>query len=213
MADEPPVKRAVAFFDGQNLYRHAKDAFGHTHPNYDPKKLFGAVCAAKGWEDYGVRFYTGTPRADKNPFWHGYWTNRLLGFRRGGILVTSRPIRYHTTEVELADGTIETVETPHEKGIDVRLALDAVRLTLDNQLDVAVIFSQDQDLAEVAKEVRQISQSQDRWVKVASAFPVGPNATTERGLDQTEWIGMDQAFYDACLDPRDYRPVQFRPSN
>ena len=29
MPQEPTVKRAVSFFDGQNLFRHAKNAFGH----------------------------------------------------------------------------------------------------------------------------------------------------------------------------------------
>ena len=33
MPTEPDIKRAVSFIDGQNLYRHAKDAFGHHHPN------------------------------------------------------------------------------------------------------------------------------------------------------------------------------------
>ena len=65
--------------------------------------------------------------------------------RRSGVLVTSRPLRYYDTEVPLPDGSTETVLTPQEKGIDVRLALDVVRLTRSNQLDVALIFSQDQD--------------------------------------------------------------------
>ena len=39
MPAEPDIKRAVSFIEGQNLYRHAKDAFGHHHPNYDPRKL------------------------------------------------------------------------------------------------------------------------------------------------------------------------------
>lgn len=205
---EPELKRAVAFFDGQNLYRHAKEAFGHHHPNYDPKKLFDAVCTANGWKNHGVRFYSGTPIASKDPFWHAYWSNRLLAMRRAGILVTPRPLRYHESEVELPDGTTQLVEIAHEKGIDVRLALDVVRLTRSNQLDVAVIFSQDQDLAEVAEEIREIARSQDRWVKIVSAFPSGPHATANRGIDKTDWFRMDQPFYDACLDPRDYRPKQ-----
>ena len=206
MPKEPAVKRAVAFYDGQNLYRHAKEAFGHHHPNYDPKKLFDAVCASNGWQDHGIRFYTGTPSASKSRLWHAYWSNRLLAMRRAGIVVTSRPLRYRETEIKQADGTTKIIHTPQEKGIDVRLALDVVRLTRTNQLDVAVIFSQDQDLAEVAEEIREIAMSQQRWVKIVSAFPIGPNATTERGIDKTDWFGMDQAFYDACLDPRDYRP-------
>jgi uncharacterized LabA/DUF88 family protein len=204
--EEPQVKRAVAFFDGQNLYRHAKEAFGHHHSNYDPKKLFDAVCKAKGWQGHGIRFYTGTPIASKAPIWHAYWSNRLLTMRRAGILVTSRPIRYRNTEIDLPDGTTRIVEAPQEKGIDIRIALDVVRLTRSNQLDVAVIFSQDQDLVEVVQEVREIARSQQRWVKVVSAFPSGPNATAKRGIDKTDWVQMDQDFYDACLDSRDYRP-------
>ena len=132
MADE----RAVAFFDGQNLYRHAKDAFGHHHPNYDPKKLFDAVCADKRWVNYGVRFYTGTPAHAHSPMWHGYWANRLLSLRRAGIFVESRPIRYRAHDVGLADGTVETKYIPQEKGIDLRLGLDVVRLARVRQLDV-----------------------------------------------------------------------------
>ena len=64
MPAEPEIKHAVSFIDGQNLYRHAKDAFGHHHPNYDPRKLAEAVCAECGWVNYGVRFYTGVPSAD-----------------------------------------------------------------------------------------------------------------------------------------------------
>ena len=71
---------------------------------------------------------------------------------------------------------------------------------------MAIIFSQDQDLSEVAREVRDISRSAGRWLKVVSAFPVGPNATVRRGIDRTDWFRMDRDFYDACLDPRDYRP-------
>ena len=199
--DEPKIKRAVAFFDGQNLYRHAKEAFGHHHPNYDPQKLVDAICKEKGWQEQGIRFYTGTPAASKSALWHGYWSNRLLSMRRAGILVTNRPIRYHEKMVRLSDGTVEIVETPQEKGIDIRIALDVVRLTLNNQLDVAIIFSQDQDLAEVVEEVREIGIIQERWIKVVSAFPVGPNASTNRGIDKTDWFQMDQDFYNTCLDP------------
>lgn len=208
MAQEPPIKRAVAFIDGQNLYRHAKDAFGHHHPNYDPNKLFNAICALRDWTNHGVRFYTGVPSAAKSQMWHGYWANRLLAMRRASIHVTTRPIRYHVTEIPLPGGTIHVIDTPQEKGIDLRLGLDAVRMARTGQLDVAVIFSQDQDLAEVATEIKDISKSQNKWIKVACAFPVGPNATSPRGIAGAEWVELDRATYDGCLDPRDYRPAK-----
>ncbi len=206
MRNEPEVKRAVSFIDGQNLFRHAKDAFGHHHPNYDPRKLAEAVCAAKGWINSGVRFYTGVPDAKQSAMWHGYWTRRLVAMRRAGVAVTTRPLHYRSERVLRADGSVYENAAGREKGIDLRLGLDVVRMARNDELDVALIFSQDQDLAEVAGEVRDIARSQGRWLKIASAFPAGQNATSRRGIDRTDWFQMDRAFYDACLDPRDYRP-------
>ena len=73
MPVEPKSKRAVSFFDGQNLFRRAKDAIGHHHPNCDPVKLAAAVCTANGWIDAGVHFCTGVPTAASSWMWHGYW--------------------------------------------------------------------------------------------------------------------------------------------
>jgi len=69
-----------------------------------------------------------------------------------------------------------------------------------------MIFSQDQDLSEVAREIRNIARSQGRWLKIASAFPVSPVIQNRKGINWTDWIQIDRATYDACLDPRDYRP-------
>ncbi len=206
MHAEPDIKRAVSFIDGQNLYRHAKDAFGHHHPNYDPRRLADAVCAERGWVNHEVRFYTGVPNADRTPMWHGYWTRRLTAMRRIGITVTTRPLRYRVEQIRLPDGSIHELSVEREKGIDLRLGLDVVRLARNGELDVAIVFSQDQDLAEVAREVRDISRSADRWLKVVSAFPAGSRATSTRGIDGTDWFRMEREFYDSCLDPRDYRP-------
>ena len=208
MLVEPAVARAIAFFDAQNLYHHAKDAFGHHHPNYDPIKLLDAICKDKGWANCGVRLYTGVPDARRDPFWHAYWAKRFLAMRRAGIVVESRPLKYRKRVVEATDGATELVV--QEKGIDLRLALDAVRLAREGQLDVAVIFSQDQDLAEVAVEIKRIARDAGRWIKVMSAFPSSPCAQVKRGLEGTDWYRMSQAFYDACLDHRDYRPKNFR---
>jgi len=71
--------------------------------------------------------------------------------------------------------------------------------------DVALIFSQDQDLSEVPDEVREISMQENRWIKVACAFPTSPTCANKRGINGTEWIRIDRATYDACLDTRDYR--------
>lgn len=197
---------AMGFIDGQNLYQHAKEAFGHHHPNYDPLKLHQAVCARHNWTPTLVRFYSGIPSQKYSPMWAAYWSNRVIALKRTGVHVTTRPIRYRQERILLADGSEQIVHTPQEKGIDVRLALDIVRLARQRNYDVAVIYSQDQDLAEVVDEVRAIAMEQDRTIMIACAFPSGPNATSERGVNNTQWFKMDEAFYNACLDHRDYRP-------
>ena len=76
-----------------------------------------------------------------------------------------RPLEYHSDlvgpngeAVLEADGTPKMITTAHEKGIDVRLALDVVALARKRQFDIALIFSQDQDLQELAtRNCRNIS--------------------------------------------------------
>jgi hypothetical protein len=58
------------------------------------------------------------------------------------------------------------------------------------------------------QEIKDIAAEHNRWIRVACAFPAGPYASSSKGIDKTDWIEMDRDFYDACLDPRDYRPKQ-----
>ena len=124
---------------------------------------------------------------------------------RQGIHVYARPFRYHAKTVRLPDGAMVTFTAGEEKGVDARIALDVVRLAHRGEYDVAALFSQDQDLSEVAEEIRVISAEQGRWLKIACAFPCSPNSRNRRGINKTDWIRIDRATYDACLDRRDYR--------
>lgn len=206
MAAEPPVKRTIAFFDGQNLFHSVKSAFGYIYPNYNVKALAQSICADKGWQLDQVRFYTGVPDSTDNAMWNGFWAAKLLAMSRQGVWTFSRPLRYRNQTVKLPDGTSHAFLAAEEKGVDVRIALDVIRLAHRRDYDVALVFSQDQDLSEVAAEVRTISAEQSRWMKMASAFPVSPVSRNRRGINSTDWIRIDRAAYDACIDLRDYRP-------
>src|SRR5262249_17745717 len=116
----------MAFFDGQNLYQHATEAFGHHHPNYDPVQLHKAICTQQGWRPTLTRFYPCGPSPSESAMWASYWSNRVHALKRVGVHVTTRPIRYRKQTILNADGKEETITTPQEKGIDVRLALDLV---------------------------------------------------------------------------------------
>lgn len=211
MQVEPNLKRAVTFVDGQNLYHAAKAAFGYTYPNYDVQKLSAEICRLRGWGLQQARFYTGVPDRSDNAFWHDFWNHKLAIMGRRGVRLFSRSLRYRNRRIRLPDGSEQTFLYAEEKGIDVRIAIDVIRMAHHREYDVAVIFSQDQDLSEVADEIRVIASEQDRWIKVASAFPVSPVVPKQRGIDKTDWIPIERNLYDACLDPRDYRGIAPQP--
>src|SRR5580658_7039543 len=203
---EPATKRVVTFIDGQNLFHSAKEAFGYHYPNFDPQKLSEAICASKGWDLQAVRFYTGVPDAADDRIWNHLWTGKLASMGSKGTIVFRRPLRYRNETVTLPDGTTSSVLVGEEKGIDVRLALDIIRLAFRNEYDLAVVLSQDQDLSEVADEVRTIAKLLGRWIHIACAYPMSPTRKNTRGINHTDWIQIDRKMYDACLDPKDYRP-------
>ena len=205
MNGEPPLKRTVSFVDGQNLFHAAREAFGYTYPNYDVTALAEQVCTGREWELTQVRFYTGIPDVGNDPRWHHFWTHKLAAMGRRGVVVFSRPLRYRNRTVALPDGTQHSFLTREEKGIDVRIALDVIALAHRREYDVALVMSQDQDLSEVAEEIRTIAREQRRWIKIASAFPQSPTSRNRRGINKTDWIRIDRELYDQCLDRRNYR--------
>src|SRR5690348_11595970 len=96
-----PIKRTIAFVDGQNLFHNVRSVFGHAYPNYDVQKLAEAVCAPRGWTLKRVQFYTGIPSAADNAFWHGFWSNKLAMMGRRGVTVYSRPLVYRTKTIQI----------------------------------------------------------------------------------------------------------------
>ena len=129
-----------------------------------------------------VFFYTGIPEASDDPLWHQFWVGKLAIMGRRAVHIFSRPLRYRNVSMKLPDGRIHSHLVGQEKGVDIRIALDIVRLAHQQVYDVALVFSQDQDLSEVAEEIRTIGREQNRWIKI------------------------ERSVYDACIDPTDYRP-------
>ena len=193
------IPKAFVYVDGQNLYYAAKAAFGYSTPNYDVRKLSQEVCRTNRWLLGDIHFYTGVPSVRRNAHWYNFWTARMRVMRGEGIKVVSRPLSYRTV---YENG--QELLVPKEKGIDVRLALDATKSMMSGVCDVVVIFSQDQDLAEIAKEARHIQTDTGRCIVVASVYPYGENSPNPRGIDTTKWIKIPRQTYDKCLDERDY---------
>ena len=67
-------------------------------------------------------------------------------------------------------------------------------------------YGQDWDFGPAVRLAKEIAQAQGRRLVFESCFPVGPGSLSRRGVPGTTWIPIDQTTYDACRDPRDYRP-------
>ncbi|WP_274374518.1 NYN domain-containing protein [Aminithiophilus ramosus] len=191
---EPQTKRLHVFFDCQNLFHACRKAWDYDCPNFDPLKLSRFLSKMHpDWTLKKVHVYTGIHDSKVNPRLHSFWTNKLALLNQSPqVEIITRPLRYTS-----CDG----IKVAREKGIDVRIALDLVRLARTNEFDVAALFSQDNDFREVSDEIRAIAREFDRWIKIASAFPGVPNA---KGIDRTDWIPVPKEDYDRCIDPNDY---------
>ena len=193
-------KRVIAFVDGQNLFNAAKQAFGYDYPNYDSVRLAQLICEQRGqkrqehWTLVKLHFYTGMPSPTKDESRNRFWKSKLgaMGMKKPLVQTFSRPLVYRNG-------------VGQEKGIDVRLALDAVRLAHENEYDVALIFSQDQDFSELAIEIKRIAAVQGRWVTVVSAYPAGARYSNRSGIDKTDWFKIDKTLYDQAIDSYNYR--------
>ena len=191
-------ERLVLFIDYQNAYRRARSV---VYPNpqsgrdghLKPMDL-GQLVAARGSVDgtpytlSEVRVYSGqpNPRVDLRTF--AAHRKQSQSWRSAGATVIERELRYPQGR-------------PQEKGIDVALAVDFVRLALQGAYDVGVMMSTDNDLLPALETVRDHGPSGCR-VEVA--------AWGARGQDQRLYFPdlwchwLDQATYTAVEDRTRY---------
>ena len=195
--------QTIVLFDGQNLFRFAKDAWGpggsYGWPSYDVEKLAQHLVAlTHGRTLQEIRFYTGVYRENQNWEKHWFWTNKLNHLEAQGIYVYRGRVR--------GEGNAPK----QEKGVDVSLAIDLVQATYQRRYDVAIIVSQDSDFGPAVLLAKQIAHSQGRQIAFESAFPVSPSTPKKRrrGIPGTKWIHIDQAAYDACRDWKEYWPLK-----
>ncbi len=118
---------------------------------------------------------------------------------RVGILVTSRKPR--SERVPLPDGTTHDVPAQREKKTDLRIGLDMVRMARNDALDVAVIFSQDQDLAELAQEVHTNRIDLQCQISTKTRLLLYPDIKPKPGGEQLQPNKISSFFMEFCPFP------------
>ncbi|MFF4129031.1 hypothetical protein ACFYYP_36430 [Microbispora rosea] len=123
--------RLILFIDYQNVYKGARSCFysqlhpPHTAGQVSPLVLGQHLVRSSPYdrELAQVRVYRGRPDSTKDPKGYGACTRQVAAWERSDRVVTAlRTLRYPYGWPERSG------EKPQEKGIDVALAVDFVRL-------------------------------------------------------------------------------------
>ena len=90
-----------------------------------------------------------------------------------------------------------------EKGIDVRLALDLLRLGIHGLYDAAIIVSGDSDLDEAVRDIYEL-RDHERWVAVENALPWAPHSKPRWLPSAKRHRRITQGMFNRVRDDRVY---------
>lgn len=138
-----------------------------------------------------VRFYTGIHDPNRRRREHAVLDRRLVAYRERGIHVEAIPLRYDSTGRGI------------EKGVDVRIALDLMRLAVNGAFDVATVVTEDSDLDEAVKDALALRDEQ-RWLSVTNAQPWSPRSHTRWLPSAPRRRPITQELFDRVRDDETY---------
>lgn len=192
--------RLALFIDAQNAYRRARERF---FPNpesgvdgqFGPAKLGHLIAnrggpggAACSWSD--VRIYSGRPDPNRDGRGHAADMRQSNRWRTDGATMVTESLRYPSAW---------TGQPPQEKGIDVALAIDFVRLAITGAYDVGVMMSTDTDLAPALRLVYECDPGVIHASVAAWGVPADSGRLRLSGANVwCHWL--DQADYNAVAD-------------
>lgn len=137
------VMRIAVFIDEKNVYKDARKAFfepydssphGQFHPLLLGQRL-AALTNAPEPDLVDVRVYIGRPDGSLDAKTYGAHMRQCSAWQKTAVTLKWRPLRYPWGGGQ-----------PEQKGIDVQMAVDMVKLYIQDVYDVAIVASTDTDL-------------------------------------------------------------------
>lgn len=200
---EPP--RLVVFFDYQNVYSGAREAFHsydtpHTAGQIHPVKLAELV-ASRGIGKRAltqVRIYRGRPDATRDPRGYGANLRQCTAWERSDqrVTVVTRTLRYPRGWPQ---------ERAEEKGIDVALAIDVVVMAVNGAYDIAAVMSTDTDIKPALEAVGALGGNPFPRCEVGAwSSPQGYSRRLSIPGRRVWCHWLSENDYRAVADPTDY---------
>ena len=131
-----------------------------------------------------------------------------------GVSVFTHPLKYSACQIidrntpPCPHGYYKIVnhDQAREKGIDLRIGLDMLRLARHREYDVAVLVSEDADLNQVVTELLALRQELGIWLAAENVYAF----SAASGLPSI-WLGscrrrlvIDEAIFARIRDDTDY---------
>jgi len=192
------LDRVIVFLDYQNVHGWARRQFHPigTHPadgHIDPLLLGQTLVGGRRRpsELTGVRVYRGRPSPDHQSQATAANDRQTTAWERSDtVTVIRRPLKY-PRDWPAAPAT--------EKGIDVAIAIDLVRMAMTKDYDVAILFSADTDLMPAIETVYDLRQAHIEIASWSGANRLRfPNS-------QLPWCHfLNETRYHSVQDPTDY---------
>jgi len=185
-----------------NVFMVARQCFherpyGPTQGQVDPWKLGLRIAQRRRRPSVlvGVRVYRGVPDASRQPLPYAANERQTAAWRSNPkVEVIRRPLRYPATWPQ---------QRAQEKGVDVALGIDFVRLAVRGTYDVGVLMSTDSDLVPALEGALEIKTASVH-IEVAAWAGRGANRRLTVGNNLPWCHRLDRADYEAVRDPRDY---------
>lgn len=187
----------VVFIDYQNAHHSAHRLWcNHGEPMekcvIHPVLLAETTAAMRppGADLQGVRVYRGRPNPSKQPTMTSANDKQKLEWETDKrCRVIRRPLRYPEDW-----GEPGCIEPAREKGIDVALAVDLVKMAIAWEFEVGIVFSRDTDLLPALEAIRDLK---------------GPHVevATWEGSSRLRFSDRQKKLWCHMLDEQDFRAV------
>jgi uncharacterized LabA/DUF88 family protein len=211
------LNRVVVFFDWQNVYMRAREAFESTNSSSakgqtDPVDLAYVLLDKiatrfpdEAFELSQIRIYRGRPTQQSDPKAYDAFQ------RQAARWALNNKVHPRFNDLRYPDdwGDADCTDSPREKGIDVALAVDLITMARDNLFDLGIVMSADYDLVPAIQHVysRRKTRGDGPRVEVAAWKSDQGDKPLRIQLphDKVWCTWLDRSDYWGVVDETDYK--------
>lgn len=199
-------KRAVVFIDGNNFYYKLKEMIVDKTETLKLLEFNYRSFAENLVREHALveaRYYIGAVKKQGGPIKEK--SEKLYANQQRLIA----KLQQHNIPVILGNLIQHPDKSFHEKGVDVRMAVEMIRLARENKYDTAYLLSSDTDLVPAVEEVRSFKK-RVVYVGISKGQSFGLTKTSDETIllrDEDIMPHFPKTLFDAAPKAKSKRPL------